>query len=52
MKYTMREFNPVDGYFALIEQNGLMIAKAFSPESARLILQALQADQVRKALAS
>jgi hypothetical protein len=51
MIYTMREFHPIDGYFALIEQNGVMIAKAFSPEGARMILQALQDSQFRKAMA-
>jgi len=41
-RYTMREFFPVDGYFCLIEKDGRMIAKAFSPEDAKIIINALE----------
>ena len=40
--YTIREFFPVDGYFNLIEKDGRMIAKTFSPEDARVIIAALE----------
>ena len=39
--YTMREFFPVDGYFALIEENGVMICKVFSPNDGKRIIEAL-----------
>lgn len=44
-KYTIREFFPVDGYFNLIEKDGRMIAKTFSPEDARMIIAALEKVQ-------
>jgi hypothetical protein len=35
---TIREFNPVDGYFVLIsDANGGLFAKAYDPRKAKLI---------------
>lgn len=43
--YTIREFNPADGYFNLIEKDGVMIAKTFSPQDAKMIIDALEKVQ-------
>ncbi|MFZ4617717.1 MAG: hypothetical protein ACOYM2_16160 [Rectinemataceae bacterium] len=41
-KYKIEEFNPVDGYFALIsDDGGKLIAKAYSLQRARSIVTAL-----------
>ena len=40
--YTIQEFHPVDGYFALIDCDGDMIAKTWDIATARRIVAALK----------
>ena len=40
--YTIQEFHPVDGYFALIDCDGEMIAKTWDIATARRIVAALK----------
>lgn len=49
--FTFREFNPVDGYFALIEDaSGKLFAKVYSRDAAQKIVDTFNAQIVHAAL--
>lgn len=46
IRWEVSEYNPVDGYFALISRNGRLFAKVFSKAEALEIIEAM--TQARK----
>ncbi len=43
---TFREFNPVDGYFALVtDKNGELFAKVYTRKNAQLIVAMLEKNE-------
>lgn len=48
--WVIKEFNAVDGYFALITRNGRLFAKTFSSAEAQEIVDAMtQAEKGKRA---